>query len=93
MAKPNGTNHEQQSSQRVLQVRQSAVEIESTRERKKITPPTREVEFAVLRDGRMVDLVRSIRQPSNLQFSDFLAVWPPDITSVTRHSSTSLTTI
>src|SRR6266853_4201228 len=64
---PNGTNHEQQGSLSVFPSRQSAVAIESTQQRKTATAVTREVEFTILPDGRMVDLVRSTREPSNLE--------------------------
>jgi hypothetical protein len=63
---PNETNHEQQGSLRVFPIRQSAVAIESTQEKE--TAVTREVEFTILPDGRMVDLITSIRQPSKLGF-------------------------
>jgi hypothetical protein len=63
---PNETNHEQQGSLRVFPSRQSAVAIESTQQKE--TAVSREVEFTILPDGRMVDLIRSIRQPSNLEF-------------------------
>lgn len=65
---PNETNHEQQSSLHVVPSRQSVVAMESTQPREMATPVTREVEFTILPDGRMVDLVRSIRQPSGLGF-------------------------
>jgi hypothetical protein len=68
MAKTNGTNHEQQGSQSVFPGRQSAVAIESTQKREMATAVTREIEFSVLADGRMVDLVRNIRQPSKIEF-------------------------
>ncbi len=68
MAKPNGTNHEQQSSLSVFPRRQSTVAIESTQRRETATAAAREVDFAILPGGRMVDLVRSIRQPSKMGF-------------------------
>jgi len=64
MAKPNGKSQEQQSSLGVVYGRQ----FEATRQNQNATPIPREVEFAVLRDGLMVDLTRSIRQLSNLEF-------------------------
>ena len=67
MAKPNGINHATQSSQHVFQNQELAVEIEPTRQ-KENAPVTREVEFAALPDGRIIDLIRSIRQPSHLEF-------------------------
>ncbi|MGC2194251.1 MAG: hypothetical protein WA628_06220 [Terriglobales bacterium] len=76
MAKPNGANHEQQGSQTVFPLRQSAVAIEST-----ATAVTREVEFSVLPDGRMVDLIRSVRQPSLLEF----LVWQDGNIRLTSH--------
>jgi hypothetical protein len=80
MTKPNGTNHEQQGSQSVFPIRQSAVAIESTQQAETATAVTREIEFAILPDGRMVDLVRSIRYPSKTEFFG-LAGWkyPSDI--------------
>jgi hypothetical protein len=68
MSKPNGTNHEPQGSQNVFPIRQSAVAIESTQQRETATVPTREIEFAILPDGRMVDLIRNISQPSKIEF-------------------------
>jgi hypothetical protein len=68
MAKPNGRNHEQQGAQIVFPDRQSAVAIESRQQREPATAVTRETEFSILPDGRMVDLIRSVRQPSNLDF-------------------------
>jgi hypothetical protein len=68
MAKPNGTNHEQYGSQSVFPGRQPAVAIESTHQRETATAVTREVEFAILPDGRMVDLIRNVRQPSRMEF-------------------------
>jgi hypothetical protein len=64
---PNETNHEQQGSLRVFPSPQSVVAMESTQPREMATPLTREVEFTILPDGRMVDLVSS-RQPSGLGF-------------------------
>jgi hypothetical protein len=63
---PNKTNHEQQGSLHVFPSRQSAVAIESIQQKE--TAGTREVEFTILPDGRMVDLITSIRQPSSLGF-------------------------
>src|ERR1019366_8446408 len=63
---PDGANPEQRGELRVFPSRQSAVAIESTQQKE--TAVTREVEFTILPDGRMVDLIRSVRQPSNLGF-------------------------
>src|SRR5438552_19035425 len=68
MAKPNGTNHELQGSQGVVPNRQSAAAIESTQQRQTATAVTRETEFSILPDGRMVDLVRNMRQSGSLEF-------------------------
>jgi hypothetical protein len=78
---PNETNHEQQGSLRVFPSPQSVVAMESTQPREMATPVTREVEFTILPDGRMVDLVRSIRQPSNLGF----LVWQDGNIRLTSH--------
>lgn len=64
MAKPNGKSQEQQSSLSVVYSRQ----FEATRQKQNATPITREVEFAVLANGAKIDLIRSLRQPSNLEF-------------------------
>jgi hypothetical protein len=80
MTKPNGVDREQQGSLSVFPSRQSAVAIES-KKRKTATAATREVEFEVLPDGRMVDLVKSIRQPSTLEF----LVWHEGKIRLTPH--------
>lgn len=81
MAKPNGTNHEQQGTQSVFPSRQSAVAIESTQQKEIIAAVTRETEFVILPDGRMVDLIRSIHQPSKIEF----LVWQDGNIWVTSH--------
>ena len=68
MAKPNGANHELQGSQNVFPNRQSGAAIGSTQQRETATAVTRETEFSVLPDGRIVDLIRKISQPTNLEF-------------------------
>ena len=77
----NETNHEQLGSLRVFPSPPSVVAMESTQPREMATPVTREVEFTILPDGRMVDLVRSIRQPSNLGF----LVWQDGNIRLTSH--------
>jgi hypothetical protein len=81
MAKPNGTNHELQGSPNVFPNRQSAAAIESTQESETATAVTREVEFSVLPDGRIVDLVTNIRQPASLEF----LVWQDGNVQRTSH--------
>jgi hypothetical protein len=81
MSKPNGTNHERQGLQNVFPSRQSAVAIESTQQGETATAVTREVEFAILPDGRMVDLIRNIRQPSKIEF----LVWQDGNIQLTSH--------
>jgi len=81
MAKPNGTYHEPQGSQIVFPNRQSAVAIGSTQQRETATAVTRETEFAILPDGRMVDLVSSIRQPSKIEF----LIWREGDIQLTSH--------
>ena len=66
MTKPNGANHEQYGPHIVLPNRQSEVANDSTKQRETAAAVEREVEFAILPDGRMVDLVRSIGQSSKL---------------------------
>jgi hypothetical protein len=68
MAKANGIDHGQQGSESSFPSRQSAVAIESTQQKETAAAVTREVEFTILPDGRIVDLIRSTRQPSNLEF-------------------------
>jgi hypothetical protein len=80
-AQPKRTNHEQQASLSVFPSRQSVVAIESTPQRETATAATREVEFTILPDGQMVDLVKSSRQPSTLQF----LVWQDGIIRLTSH--------
>ena len=48
--------------------RQSAVAIDSTQQKEIAPAVTRETEFAILPGGQMVDLVRSLHQPSILEF-------------------------
>ena len=81
MAKPNGTNHELQGSQGVVPNRQSAAAIESTQQRQTATAVTRETEFSILPDGRMVDLVRNMRQSASLEF----LVWQDGNVQLTSH--------
>jgi hypothetical protein len=81
MSKPNGANHETQDSQNVFPIRQSAATIESTQQRETATAVTREVEFAILPDGRMVDLIRNVRQPSKIEF----LVWQDGNIHLTSH--------
>src|SRR5258708_12792393 len=78
---PNRTNHEQQGSLSVFPSRQSAVAIESTQQRETATAPTREIEFAILPDGRIVDLIRNLRQPSKIEF----LVWQDGTIRLTSH--------
>ena len=68
MAKPNGIDHELQSAESVLRGRQSVVAIESRQQREPAAAVTREVEFTIMPDGRIVDLIRSARHPSNMEF-------------------------
>ena len=80
MTKPNGANHEQYGPHIVLPNRQSEVANDSTKQRETAAAVEREVEFAILPDGRMVDLVRSV-QPSKLEF----LVWQDGNILLTTH--------
>jgi len=68
MSKPNLIYHDQQGLQGSFPSRQSVYPIDSAEQVKIPTAITREIQFAILPDGRIVDLVRSIREPSNLEF-------------------------
>src|SRR5438132_13739942 len=81
MAKPNGKNHELQGSDAVVPNRQSAAAIESKQQRQTATAVTRETEFSILPDGRMVDLVRNMRQSASLEF----LVWQDGNVQLTSH--------
>jgi hypothetical protein len=81
MTKANGTIHEEQSTQSIFPSRQPAVAIKSRQQREIAAAVTREVEFTILPDGRMVDLVRSVRQPSNIEF----LVWQDGNVRLTSH--------
>src|SRR2546427_1254963 len=81
MAKPNGANHELQGSQNVFPNRQSGAAIGSTQQRETATAVTRETEFSVLPDGRIVDLIRKISQPTKLEF----LVWQDGNTQLRSH--------
>jgi hypothetical protein len=80
MAKPNGIDHELQSAERVLCGRQLAVAIES-KQSEVAAALTREVQFTILPDGRMVDLIRSAHHPSNIEF----LVWQRGHIGLTTH--------
>lgn len=67
MSKPNWLYHEQ-GSQASFPSRQSMYEIDSAEQTKVPSAISREMQFAVLPDGRILDLIRSARQPSNLEF-------------------------
>src|ERR1035441_7602083 len=81
MAKANGIDHGQQGTQSIFPSRQPAVAIKSRQQREIAAAVTREVEFTILPDGRMVDLVRSVRQPSNIEF----LVWQDGNVRLTSH--------
>lgn len=68
MSRLNGKRHELQGSESVFSTPQSAAVVESAQQRKPAATVAREIEFALLPDGRMVDLIRSTRQPANLEF-------------------------
>jgi hypothetical protein len=66
MAKANGRSRELQGWDNVFPAPQPATDVTQLAE--SATTATREVESAVLSDGRMIDLVRCARQPQNVEF-------------------------
>src|ERR1700720_3658023 len=68
MARPDWTYREQQTSQGNFPSRESVFAIDSAEQTKIPSAISRETQFIILPDGRILDLIRSTRQPSNLEF-------------------------
>src|SRR5579864_7550819 len=81
MTKPNGSNHEQHGPPIVFPKRQSEVAIESKQQKETTPGAAREVEFTILPDGSIVDLIRSHRQASSLSF----LVWQDGAIQLASH--------